>query len=223
MILINSPHNPTSSVLSKEDMDQLKSIVNRFELYVLSDEVYEPIIFDGLKHESVLKYPEIFRRSFVVFSFGKVYHCTGWKTGYCIAPQDIMKEFVKVHQFNAFCCFLPVQVALAEYLKNEKVFSGLRNFYQNKRDLLTEQLTSAGFKALPSHGSFFRLFDYSELSEEDDVSFTKTLVTQAGVGAIPLSPFYSQKPPVKALRFCFAKKDATLLSAGDRLKKFFRS
>lgn len=223
MIMINSPHNPTSSVLSKEDMKQLASIVKEFDLYVLSDEVYEPIIFDGLKHESVLRYPEIFQKSFAVFSFGKAYHCTGWKTGYCIAPQNLMKEFIKVHQFNAFSCFSPVQVALAEYMKDEKVFSGLSKFYQDKRDLLTEQLTAAGFKALPSHGSFFRLFDYSELSEEDDLSFAKKITTQAGVGAIPLSPFYSNRPPFRALRFCFAKKDETLLTAGERLKKFFKN
>ncbi|MBN9351211.1 MAG: aminotransferase class I/II-fold pyridoxal phosphate-dependent enzyme [Chitinophagaceae bacterium] len=223
MIMINSPHNPTSSVLNSSDLKELSEIVNRHDLYVLSDEVYEPIIFDGMKHESVLKYPEIFKKSFVVFSFGKVYHCTGWKTGYCIAPKSLMKEFAAIHQFNAFCCFHLVQVALATFMKNEKTFSSLSNFYQKKRDLLSSQLTGAGFKALPSHGSFFQLFDYSSLSDEDDLSFAKNMTIHAGVGAIPVSPFYSQKSNVHALRFCFAKKDETLVAAGERLKNYFRN
>lgn len=223
MILINTPHNPTGMLFSEYDMQMLTEIVLQNDLYLLSDEVYEHIVFEGGKFESVLKYPELFQRSFVTYSFGKVYHCTGWKTGYCIAPHQLMNEFKKVHQYNVFCCFSPVQFALAEYLQNRKAYLGLGLFFQPKRDLLTEQLHSVGFRPLPTYGSFFQLFDYTSLSDLDELSFAKRLTTEAGVSAIPVSAFYSDKRNQGLLRFCFAKEESTILEAGKRLGEYFRS
>lgn len=219
MILINSPHNPSGSVLTQEDMVILTDIVVKNNLYLLSDEVYEPIIFDGYEHESVLKYPELFERSIAVFSFGKVYHCTGWKTGYCIAPKNIMAEIVKVHQYNAFCCFSPVQYALAKYLQRREKYTELGKFYEAKRDLLQALLSDAGLKPIPSHGSFFQLFDYSDISTIDDLPMAKTLIEKTGVAAIPVSSFFANKDQQNLLRFCFAKDENTLREAGEKLKQ----
>lgn len=218
MIMINSPHNPSGSVLTKEDMEVLTQIVVENNLLLLSDEVYEPIIFDGFEHESVLKYPELFKRSIAVFSFGKVYHCTGWKTGYCVAPKNLMTEIVKVHQYNAFCCFSPVQFALAVYLKKKEKYLELGKFYQQKRDLLQQLLSEGGLKPIPSHGSFFQLFDYSSISKQDDFSMATALIEKAGVAAIPVSSFYANKDQQQVLRFCFAKDESTLREAGEKLK-----
>lgn len=222
MIMINSPHNPSGALLSEEDMQELTTISNEHDLFVLSDEVYESIVFDGMKHNSVLKYPELLKRSFVVFSFGKVYHCTGWKTGYCIAPQPLMEEFSKVHQYNVFCSFSPVQYALADFMKLKEHYLSLGNFYQKRRDKLSILLEQSGLKPLPSHGSFFQLFDYSGLSGKADMEFAIELTEKAGVSAIPISPFYSTLPGLKVLRFCFAKNESTLEEAGKRLREYFK-
>lgn len=221
IIIINNPHNPSGMLLTNEDMRQLEEIVIENDLFLLSDEVYEHLVYDGKTFESVLKYPELFKRSFVTFSFGKVYHCTGWKTGYCIAPEGLMNEFKKVHQYNAFCCFSPVQYALATYLKERDAYLGLGKFLEPRRDLLQKELVAAGFKPIPSSGSFFQLFDYSSLSNLDELSFAQHLTKEAGVSAIPVSAFYADKKDQGLLRFCFAKKEETLLEAGRRLSGYF--
>lgn len=221
MIIVNQPHNPTGTILSAEDMRELGKIVLENNLYLLSDEVYEHLVYDGKKFESVLHYPELFERTFAVYSLGKVYHCTGWKTGYCLAPQKLMNEFVKVHQFLAFCCFGPVQYALAKFLEEKEHYLKLGDFMQPKRDLLEKYLNEAGFKSLPSSGTFFQLYDYSALSGLGENDFAKKITKEAGVSAIPVSAFYTDKKNQQLLRFCFAKKDQTLIEAGERLKKYF--
>lgn len=223
LIILNSPHNPTGTLLDKEDIDQLSNILNSHDLYVLSDEVYEHLVFDGFRHESILKYPEIFKRSFVVFSFGKVYHCTGWKMGYCIAPQKLMDEFIKAHQFIAFCSNTAIQYGLAEYIKNEDAYLGLGKFFQQRRDLLQGLLVESGFTPIPSKGGYFQLFSYSAISEKDELSFARELTESAGVATIPVSAFYADNQQHQVLRFCFAKKESTLLQAGARLKKYLTS
>ncbi|MBW7840024.1 MAG: aminotransferase class I/II-fold pyridoxal phosphate-dependent enzyme [Chitinophagaceae bacterium] len=223
MIIINNPHNPSGMLLSATDMVELSDLVLSNGLYLLSDEVYEHLVFDNQRFESVLRYPELFQRSFVTYSFGKVYHCTGWKTGYCIAPEKLMTEFKKVHQYNAFCCFSPVQFALATYLGDKEAYLGLGKFFEPKRDLLESLLSAVGLKPIPSKGSFFQLYDYSDLSNEDELSYVKRLTVEAGVSAIPVSSFYADKRNQGLLRFCFAKEDATLREAGARLKAFFES
>ncbi|MCW5914703.1 MAG: aminotransferase class I/II-fold pyridoxal phosphate-dependent enzyme [Chitinophagaceae bacterium] len=223
MIIINNPHNPSGMLLSASDIEELSDIVLSNDLYLLSDEVYEHLVFDNQRFESVLRYPELFQRSFVTYSFGKVYHCTGWKTGYCIAPEKLMTEFKKVHQYNAFCCFSPVQFALADYLGNKEAYLGLGKFFEPKRDLLESLLSAVGLKPIPSKGSFFQLYDYSGLSDEDELTYVKRLTVEAGVSAIPVSSFYADKRNQGLLRFCFAKEDATLREAGARLKAFFES
>ncbi len=217
MILLNSPHNPTGSVLDKTDIDELKSIVSGTGIFILSDEVYEHIIFDGKIHESILKYPELFARSFVCFSFGKVYNCTGWKMGYCIAPENLMKEFLKVHQFNCFSCNTPMQYALAEFLEQKDEYLQLGNALQEKRDYFNELMKSTQFKAIPSHGSYFQLYSYAGFSDEPEIDFAKTLTRQARVAAVPASAFYVENTDNKVLRFCFAKKKSTLKEAVERL------
>jgi methionine transaminase len=220
MIMINSPNNPTGKVLDANDMLQLQNIVSGTRILILSDEVYEHIVFDGMKHESVLKYPKLFERSFISFSFGKVYNCTGWKIGYCIAPAYLMSEFRKVHQFNCFSCNSPVQFALAEFLKEREVYLELANFLEEKRDFFRGLMMHTKFNALPSHGSYFQLYNYSEISNETENDFAIRLTQEAGVATIPLSAFYKNKKDDKVLRFCFAKKESTLASAVERLLKF---
>jgi methionine aminotransferase len=220
MIMINSPHNPTGSVLSNQDLEQLESIVSGTNILIVSDEVYEHIIFDGMQHESILKYPELFNRSFTCFSFGKVYNCTGWKIGYCIAPQALMTEFRKVHQFNCFSCNAPVQYALAEFIKEKNVYLELGIFLQKKRDYFGKLMGQTKFKALPSHGSYFQLYDYAAISEENENDFAIRLTKEAGVASIPTSAFYKNGKDNKVLRFCFAKKESTLDEAVERLAKF---
>lgn len=221
-IIINSPHNPTGTLLSSDDVNALSEIADQYDLFVVSDEVYEPIVFDGYQHESILKYPELLKRSFVVSSFGKVYHCTGWKTGYCIAPETLMREFLKVHQYNVFCSFAPVQFALAAFMKVKEHYLSLGNFFQKRRDILSSILTKIGLKPLPSHGSYFQLYDYSGLSHLPDLDFATELTQKAGVGTIPISPFFSEAPDMNVLRFCFAKKERTLEAAGERLNEYFK-
>jgi methionine transaminase len=220
MIMINSPHNPTGSVLNKTDLEQLENIVSGTNILILSDEVYEHIIFDGIQHESILKYPGLFNRSFICFSFGKVYNCTGWKIGYCIAPQPLMTEFRKVHQFNCFSCNSPVQYALAEFLKEKKMYMELGIFLQKKRDYFEKLMGQTRFKSLPSHGSYFQLYDYSAISNENENDFAIRLTKEAGVASIPVSAFYKNGQENKVLRFCFSKKESTLDEAVERLLKF---
>ncbi len=218
MIMINSPHNPTGAVLSEKDMQELTAIVEGTQIIILSDEVYEHLIFDGIKHQSILNYPALFSRSFVCFSFGKTYHCTGWKLGYCIAPEKLMNEFRKVHQFNCFTCDAPKQFALAEYIKNESAYLELGIFIQQKRDFFRELMKSTPFKCIPSHGSYFECFSYDGYSEESDKELAVRLTKEFGIATIPVSAFYKNGEDNKVLRFCFAKKEATLEKAVAKLQ-----
>lgn len=219
-IIINSPHNPTGSVLSKADMETLAKIVSGTNIFILSDEVYEHIIFDNLRHESVLKYPELFERSFVCFSFGKVYNCTGWKIGYCVAPHRLMKEFRKVHQFNCFSCNTPVQFGIADFLKQRTQYENLGSFFQNKRDLFKTAMGKTRFVPLASHGSYFQLYDYKAISNESEKDFALRLCKEAGVACIPVSAFYRNGTDNKVIRFCFAKQKDTIEEAMQRLFDF---
>ena len=220
MIIINSPNNPTGKILDSNDMLQLQNIVSGTRILIMSDEVYEHIVFDGKQHESILKYPDLFERSFISFSFGKVYNCTGWKIGYCIAPAYLMNEFRKVHQFNCFSCNSPVQFALADFLKETIVYMELGDFLQKKRDFFYNLMKKTKFKALPSQGSYFQLYNYSALSNEKENEFAMRLTKEAGVATIPLSSFYKNSIDQNVLRFCFAKKESTLNEAVDRLLKY---
>lgn len=218
-ILINSPHNPTGSVLDKNDIAELKSVVAGTNIFIVSDEVYEHLIYDDLPHESILKYPELFERSFVNFSFGKTYHCTGWKLGYCIAPAAFTKEFRKVHQFNCFSCFTPAQVALAEYLKNKEAYLSLPRYMQQKRDYFVELMKQTKFDLLPTSGSYFVCASYGRISDESDKELAIRLTKEAGVATIPLSAFYHNQKDDKVVRFCFSKQNKTLQQAVERLMK----
>ncbi|MEJ8841810.1 methionine aminotransferase [Lacibacter sp. H375] len=218
-ILINSPHNPTGSVLDKNDIAELKSVVANTNIFIVSDEVYEHLIYDDLPHESMLKYPELFERSFVNFSFGKTYHCTGWKLGYCIAPAAFTKEFRKVHQFNCFSCFTPAQVALAEYLKNKDAYLSLPRFMQQKRDYFIELMKQTKFDLLNTSGSYFVCASYGRISDEADKDLAIRLTKEAGVATIPLSAFYHNHKDDKVVRFCFSKQNRTLQQAVERLMK----
>jgi methionine transaminase len=219
LIMINTPHNPSGSVLSAGDIEQLRSIVKGTGIFILSDEVYEHLIFDGMKHESMLRYPDLYERSFVCFSFGKVYDCTGWKLGYCVAPPALMKEFRKVHQFNCFSCNSPVQVALAEFLKKKENYLQLGAFLQKKRDHFQELMKQTRLKPLPSHGSYFQLYSYAGISGENEKDFATRVTKENGVAAIPTSVFYKGGEDNKVLRFCFSKKESTLEEAANRLMK----
>jgi methionine aminotransferase len=220
MILINSPHNPCGSVLSADDLDELAALTRDSTILVLSDEVYEHIIFDGALHQSVLRHPELAERSFVVSSFGKTYHCTGWKVGYCIAPRPLSAEFRKVHQYLTFCTFTPAQWAFADILeKNPQHYRDLPAFYQAKRDRFRDLLAGSKFRLPPVGGAYFQIADYSALDDRDDLAFCEWLVKEAGVAAIPISAFYESPPQDQRLiRFCFAKSDATLAQAAERLR-----
>jgi methionine aminotransferase len=219
MIMLNTPHNPTGAVLSANDMEELKKIVDGTDIIILSDEVYEHLIFDGKKHHSMLRYPELMQRSFVCFSFGKVYHCTGWKLGYCIAPSHMMAEFRKVHQFNCFSSHSPSQVALATYLQNRDSYLSLGSFLQQKRDLFKDLMSATKFRPLNSFGSYFQCYDYSAISDENDKDFAIRLTKEFGVASIPVSAFYTDGTDHKVIRFCFAKKEETLREAAERLSK----
>jgi methionine aminotransferase len=218
-IMINSPHNPTGSVLSKEDLDQLAAIVKGTRIIIISDEVYEHLIFDGLKHQSVLQHPELLERSFVSFSFGKVYNCTGWKLGYSIASEYLMSEFRKVHQFNCFTCDTPKQVALATFIKQREHYLELGSFLQQKRDHLQSLMKETRFKPIPSYGSYFQVYSYQDISMENEKEFAIRLTNEYGVATIPVSAFYQQETNHQVLRFCFSKKEETLGQAVERLTK----
>ncbi|WOH39553.1 methionine aminotransferase [Thalassotalea fonticola] len=223
-IIINSPHNPTGSILSQSDLSTLQALVEKYNLYVISDEVYEHMTFDGLRHESVLRYPELFKRAFVVSSFGKTFHCTGWKMGYCAAPNKLTSEFRKIHQYVTFSTFTPAQIAIAQMLKEQSSHvTSLASFYQQKRDVLINALKYSRFTILPSKGTYFLLLDYSAISELNDREFCHWLTKEVGVAAIPLSPFYQAEQRLnyhqnnKVIRLCFAKNDDTLFQAAEIL------
>ena len=219
VIIVNSPHNPTGSILSRRDIEQLRIIVKDSGIFILSDEVYEHLIFDEKQHESILRYPDLMERSFICFSFGKTYHCTGWKLGYCIAPAALMEEFRKVHQFNSFSCHSPVQVALAEFIQQKQYYLDLGKQIQQKRDYFQQLMSQTKFRPIPSYGSYFQLYSYSELSDESEKDFAIRLTKEFKVTAIPTSVFYKTETDNKVLRFCFVKKEATLHEAVNRLMK----
>jgi methionine aminotransferase len=219
-IIINSPQNPSGAVLSADDIDELRKTVEGTNIFIISDEVYEHLIYDGLQHLSILRYPDLAARSFACFSFGKTYHCTGWKMGYCIAPAQLTAEFRRVHQFNCFCCSTPVQVALAEYVLNEQAYLGLGAFFQQKRDYFQGLMANTAFKALPAYGSYFQCYSFDGLTDESDKDFAMRLCKEKGVAAIPLSSFYQNGTDNKVVRFCFAKKEETLKEAVSRLKAY---
>src|SRR5882724_9651154 len=200
MIMLNSPHNPTGNVLRAEDIEQLRAVVRNTDIFILSDEVYEHLIFDDLPHQSMLRYPDLLERSFVCFSFGKIYHCTGWKLGYCITMPALMKEFRKVHQFNCFSCHSPSQVALSKYLKNKESYLSLGNFMQEKRDYFKQLMSSTKFVPLPSYGSYFQVYKYSDISNEPDADFAIRITKEYGVASIPVSVFYQSGKDDKVVR-----------------------
>jgi methionine transaminase len=219
MIMINTPHNPTGTVLEHDDMNQLKRLVRDTGIMILSDEVYEHILFDGKKHESVLRYPELAERSFVVFSFGKTYHNTGWKMGYVIAPAEMSKEFRRVHQFNVFSCNTPYQHAFADIMDDKDLYLSLPEFYQQKRDFFCKLLRDTPFKFKPADGSYFQLVNYSDITNEGDKDFAIRLTKEIGVASVPISVFYHEGLDMKMLRICFAKNNETLERAVERLTK----
>ncbi|MEY2940551.1 MAG: Methionine aminotransferase [Bacteroidota bacterium] len=216
-IMVNSPHNPTGAVWSMADLDAFAEIVKGTNILIVSDEVYEHIVFDGAQHASVLLHPELRKRSFVCGSFGKTYHITGWKIGYCIAPAFLTAEFRKLHQWVTFSSATPLQYALADYLMEPAHYLGLSDFYQKKRDLFASQFAGSKWKILPSAGSFFQCLDYSAISAEKDVDLADRLTREIKVASIPVSVFYETDPGDKILRFCFAKEDEVLVEAAKRL------
>ena len=220
LLIVNSPHNPSGAMFDAADIRALSALLEGTGIYLISDEVYEHIVFDGRRHESILRYPELAARAFVVSSFGKTYHCTGWKIGYAIAPPALSAEFRKVHQYNVFCTFAPAQHAFAAMIRDEpEHYEQLGAFYQDKRDRFREQLLGTKFAPLPVPGGYFQLVDYSAVSDLPDAEFVKWLTIEHGVAAIPLSPFYETPPAGQRLaRLCFAKNEATLDAAIARLK-----
>lgn len=219
LIIFNSPHNPSGSVISQEDLKILEGIVQRTNIFLISDEVYEHIIFDNLNHLSFSSSPILSNRCFVISSFGKTYHTTGWKVGYCVAPENMMLEFKKVHQFIVFAVNTPIQYAYADIMDNEQMCLGLGKFYQTKRDFIINKLQSSKFKFIPAKGTYFQLLDYSAISNKNDFDFSEYLTKEIGVGVIPLSPFYSNGSSEKVIRICFAKKVEVLEAAAERLCK----
>lgn len=218
MIIINAPHNPSGALLDDQDLAELKKIVEGTNILILGDEVYEHIVFDKQKHNSFIG-TSMYERSISIFSFGKVVHATGWKVGYCVGPEHLMKEFRKVHQFNVFSVNTPVQLALAEFYKNDQNYLGLSDFYQEKRDSFLDLMKESRFKFTPTKGSYFQLMDFSDISDNSDVEFTDYLAREVGVAAIPISVFYSNKIDDKMIRFCFAKEKETLIKAAEALCK----
>ena len=219
MVMINSPHNPCGSILSRDALDKLAATIRGHDIVVLSDEVYEHMVFDGRGHASVLGHEELRDKSFAVFSFGKTYHATGWKLAYCVAPARFTAEFRKVHQFVTFTSVSFLQYALADYMREcPQHATELSSFYQAKRDRFCELIAPSRFRFTPSAGTYFQLADYSELSDEDDMSFVTRLTREHGVAAIPLSPFFAcPQPESRIISFCFCKEDATLAAAAERL------
>jgi methionine aminotransferase len=223
MIMINSPHNPTGSVISKQDIQQLREVVKGTNIFILSDEVYEHLIFDGIEHQSILRYPDLLERAFVCFSFGKTFHSTGWKIGYCISSPYLMKEFRKVHQFNCFSVHTPSQAALADYLQNKNAYLDLGSFVQKKRDYFRQLMSVTPFTPLPTYGSYFQCYSYAGLSEQSDKDLAVMLTKEYGVTPIPVSAFYKDGKDDKVIRFCFCKKEETLEKAVGKLAQFKKS
>ncbi len=219
MIIINTPHNPTGSVMSSRDMEQLEKLTQSSDIVILSDEVYEHIIFDGYEHQSAARFPKLAERSIIVSSFGKTFHATGWKTGYCIAPKKLMAEFRKVHQFLVFSCNTPIQHALAEYLQNKNNYLELGNFYQKKRDHFIKLIKGSKFEFQPSAGTYFQLLRYKGISSEKDTDYSVRLIKEFGIASIPVSVFYHEGTDDHVLRFCFAKKEETLEKAAEILNR----
>jgi methionine aminotransferase len=217
LIILNFPHNPTGAVLAHEDLNQLIQIVQDTNIVIVSDEVYEHIVFDGCPHLSLAAYPPLAERSFVISSFGKTYHATGWKLGYCLAPRTLSREIQKIHQYLTFASNTPMQHALAEFIQKKEVYLQLSDFYQQKRDLFGRFIEKSRFKALPCHGTYFLMLDYPSITDEPDMEFAKRLTVDYGVAAIPPSMFYHKKNDYNVLRFCFAKRDETLEEAAQRL------
>lgn len=217
MVIINTPHNPSGTLFSKEDMLELQKLLKGTNVVVLSDEVYEHIIFDDEKHQSACLFPDLKSRSFIVASFGKTFHNTGWKIGYCCAPKDLMEEFQKVHQFNVFCINLPMQKGVADYLQDPDHYLTLPSFYQQKRDLFLSLIEDSRFKFTPSKGTYFQVLDYSNITDEYDVDVAKRLTKENKIASVPLSVFNTDELDQKVLRFCFAKTDDTLKEAADIL------
>ncbi len=217
MIVINSPHNPSGSTLSAQDLAELEAIVRDTDIIVVSDEVYEHMVFDGRRHESVALFPGLAERSFVVSSFGKTYHVTGWKIAYCLAPRALMTEFRKAHQFVVFCVHTPSQLALADFMKRKEWYAELAVFYEAKRDFFRRAIADSRFELLPCRGTYFQLVRYGRISDEGDGVLAERLTREIGVASIPVSAFYSKGEDNRALRFCFAKSEETLARAAERL------
>ncbi len=219
MLVVNTPNNPTASVFSAEDLRMLEGMLRNTGIVVVSDEVYEHIVYDGHRHQSVARFPGLAERSFVVSSFGKTYHVTGWKTGYVLAPRELTAEFRKVHQFNAFVTNAPVQYALAEHMQDKEAYLSLAAFYQKKRDFFLEGVKASRFKPLPSRGTFFQNLAYDAVSDERDTDLAIRLTKERGVASIPVSVFYREPPAHRVLRFCFAKSEETLARGAEILCK----
>jgi methionine aminotransferase len=217
LIILNYPHNPTGAVLTREDITHLSRIVENTRALIVSDEAYEHIIFDGLQHESIARHPQLARRSFVICSFGKTYHTTGWKIGYCLAPEPLSSELQKIHQYLTFASNTPIQMAYAEFMQNKELYLNLPEFYQQKRDLFLDLIAESRFRPLPCKGTYYQMLDYSQISDEPDLAFARRLTIEHGVAAIPPSALYHQRDDHKVLRFCFAKKRETLESAAENL------
>lgn len=219
MIIINSPHNPTGSILQKKDLQALIKLTRGTDILILSDEVYEHLIYDGNEHESMCRYPELAERSIVVSSFGKTFHATGWKMGYCVAPEPLTSEFRKAHQFVVFACNTPIQHALAEYLEDPSNYNQLNGFYQNKRNYFLQLIKNSRFEVIKSSGTYFQLLNYNRISQESETEFAYRITKEFKVAAIPVAAFYHKATDNKVLRFCFAKKEETLEKAAEILCK----
>ena len=219
MIIINTPNNPGGFVFEMADMKLLEELTSDTEIVVISDEVYEHIIFDGFEHQSALKFPDLYQRTIAVYSFGKTFHATGWKMGYVVTPKKLMTEFRKIHQFNVFCVNTPIQYALATYLKDENNYLSLPKFYQEKRDFFVSQISNSRFKVIPTHGTYFQVLDYSTISDMPEFEFAQWLTTEKGLASIPVSSFYHDKKNQQLLRFAFPKEKDTLEKAAFILNR----
>jgi methionine aminotransferase len=217
MIIINSPHNPTGTVIRSKDLKKLETLLKNRDILLLSDEVYEHLIFDGLTHESVCKYPALASKTLITGSFGKTFHATGWKCGFVLAPPQLTAEFRKVHQFVVFAVNSPVQYAIAEYLKNPENYINLGSFYQEKRDFFLNLIKGSRFKASPASGTYFQLLNYSKISDEKEMAFAERITREFKIASVPVSPFYHNQEDNKMLRFCFAKTNETLEKAAEIL------
>ena len=219
MVIINTPHNPSGQILTETDMLALQDILRDTHVILLSDEVYEHIVFDDAVHQSASRFEDLSERSIICSSFGKTFHVTGWKVGYCVGPLDLMQEFNKIHQFNVFCVNHPAQIALAEYLQNEEHYLSLNDFYQKKRDYFLNAISGSRFKFTPSQGSYFQLLDYSDITNEGDIALNERLIKEYKLASIPMSVFNINERDDKLLRFCFAKTEETLDKAAEILNK----